>query len=146
MQSRQVLTQHFPGMEVLGSAYPVPPYKVCHQIFGSSCILLERRAWRRTVKLIHDTIVQLLQAFMSKIVMVAQYGTIGALLGGEQLFAALGMPVPELYQQYKDKKTGIVMGVWLLGNALQNQLISTGAFEVFYDGERVSGDSLNLLL
>ncbi|KAK9908239.1 hypothetical protein WJX75_004669 [Coccomyxa subellipsoidea] len=90
-------------MEVLGSAYPVPPYK----------------------------------AFMSKVVMVAQYGTIGALLGGEQLFAALGVPVPELYQQYKDKKTGIVMGVWLLGNALQNQLISTGAFEVFYDGERV---------
>ena len=80
-----------------------------------------------------------LQAFMSKVVAVAQYGSIGVLLGGEQLFGALGVPVPELYQQYKDKRTGIVMGVWLLGNALQNQLVSTGAFEVYYDGQRVSG-------
>ncbi|EIE21618.1 hypothetical protein COCSUDRAFT_56825 [Coccomyxa subellipsoidea C-169] len=76
-------------------------------------------------------------AFMSKVVAVAQYGSIGVLLGGEQLFGALGVPVPELYQQYKDKRTGIVMGVWLLGNALQNQLVSTGAFEVYYDGQRV---------
>ncbi|BDA44855.1 probable thioredoxin reductase-like selenoprotein T [Coccomyxa sp. Obi] len=90
-------------MEVLGTAYPVPPHK----------------------------------AFMAKVMMVAQYGSIGLLLGGEQLFAALGMPVPELYQQYRDKRTGIVLGIWLLGNALQNQLVSTGAFEVYYDGERV---------
>lgn len=29
MQARQVLAQQFPGMEVLGSAYPVPAHKVC---------------------------------------------------------------------------------------------------------------------
>ena len=86
------------------------------------------------------------QAFVAKVMMVAQYGSIGLLLGGEQLFAALGMPIPELYQQYRDKRMGIVMGIWLLGNALQNQLVSTGAFEVYYDGNRVSAQLLHALL
>ena len=68
-----------------------------------------------------------LQAVLSKVVTVAQLGGIGIMLGGEQLFAALGLEAPQLYQQYKDKKFGVIMGCWFLGNALQNQLLATGA-------------------
>lgn len=88
--------------------------------------------------MLSHTVLGVFQAFLGKVLSVAQYGSIGLLLGGEQLFGAMGWPVPEIYQQYKDKRTGIVMGIWLLGNAIQNGLTSTGAFEVFYDGERVS--------
>ena len=49
------------------------------------------------------------------------------MLGGEQLFAALGLEAPQLYHQYKEKKFGVIMGCWFLGNALQNQLLATGA-------------------
>ncbi len=67
----------------------------------------------------------------------AQFGAIGFMLAGEQLCGALGVPVPQIYQQYKDKKSGIVLAIWFLGNALHNGLTSTGAFEVFYDGQLV---------
>ena len=69
-----------------------------------------------------------LQAVLSKVVTVAQLGAIGIMLGGEQLFAALGLEAPQLYHQYKDKKFGVIMGCWFLGNALQNQLSATGAY------------------
>lgn len=32
---------------------------------------------------------------------------------------------------------GTGVGVWFVGNFITNQLISTGAFEVYYDGELV---------
>ena len=92
MSVRQALAQRFPGMEVVGSQYPVAPYK----------------------------------AVLSKVVTVAQLGGIGIMLGGEQLFAALGLEAPQLYHQYKEKKFGVIMGCWFLGNALQNQLLATG--------------------
>jgi hypothetical protein len=34
---------------------------------------------------------------------------------------------------------GAGVGVWFVGNMVSNQLISTGAFEVHYDGRLVSG-------
>lgn len=156
MQARQVLMQQFPDMEVLGTGYPVPPHKVRDRVQTRSLTLQGQKlhllqGWMVLVEgsdvcLEHlcnqhnppDMCLGVPQAFMAKVMTVAQYGSIGLLLGGEQLFPALGMPVPELYQQYRDKRMGIVLGIWLLGNALQNQLVSTGAFEVYYDGERVS--------
>ena len=78
-----------------------------------------------------------MQAFASKALTACQLGSIAAVLGGEQLFGFLGVPTPELYLRYKDRKAAVVMGVWFLGNALQNQLTATGAFEVFYDGHLV---------
>lgn len=48
------------------------------------------------------------------------------------------MEPPELYQQsVAQNKFGYCMGIWLLGNAVNNGLMSTGAFEVYYDGSLV---------
>jgi hypothetical protein len=40
---------------------------------------------------------------------------------------------------------GTGVGVWFVGNMLTNQLISTGAFEVYYDGRLVSWLLLQVL-
>ena len=66
-----------------------------------------------------------------------QFGGIAVVLGGDKIFPALGMEMPQVLVQMREKKMGVVMGIYLLGNALQNQLSATGAFEVFYDGKQV---------
>ncbi len=66
-----------------------------------------------------------------------QFGGIAVVLGGDRIFPALGMEMPQVLAQMHEKKMGVVMGIWLLGNALQNQLSATGAFEVYFDGKQV---------
>ena len=54
----------------------------------------------------------LLQAAVAKLVFYAQLALIAAFLLGERMFAALGVPVPVWYDQWKDKKMGIIMAIW----------------------------------
>ena len=78
-----------------------------------------------------------MQALLARVVMGLQFGGIAAVLAGDKIFPALGMEMPQLLAQMQEKRMGVVMGIWLLGNAAQNQLTSTGAFEIFYDGKKV---------
>ena len=78
-----------------------------------------------------------MQALLARVVMGLQFGGIAAVLAGDKIFPALGLQMPQLLAQMQEKRMGVVMGIWLLGNAAQNQLTSTGAFEVFYDGKKV---------
>lgn len=50
------------------------------------------------------------------------------------------MQPPPIYEQYRDKKMGVIVGVWILGNMVQNGLTQTGAFEIYSNGELVSMD------
>ena len=75
-------------------------------------------------------------------VFIAQLGVIAIMLLGENIFAAVGVPVPVWYDQWKDKKMAIIMATWFLGTMFRNSLISTGAFEVFYDGHQVGATVL----
>jgi hypothetical protein len=106
MQAQQLLQQRFPGMEVVGSTYPVPPAK---------------------------------QALAQGLGLVQMAG-FGFVIFGEKLFESLGYAAPlELYVQHvAGNKFGVGVGIWFVGNFLQNQLLSTGAFEVYYDGTLVS--------
>jgi len=87
-------------------------------------------------------------------------GAIAAALGGEALFPALGMAVPDFVKSMQASKLQTCAIAWFLGNtgalrcwlcvawlerrwregrvantgAVQQNLISTGAFEVYYDG------------
>lgn len=126
------MTQQFPGMEVLGTSYPIPAHKVIS--CSSAILLLPVNSTCRGQMLAPFVMVQ---AAIAKMVTAAQFGAIGFMLAGEQVCGALGVPVPELYQQYKEKKSGIILAIWFLGNALHNQLTATGAFEVYYDGQLV---------
>ena len=79
----------------------------------------------------------------SKLVPVFQVGVMGIVLGGEQIFPMLGlMTPPPWYYSLRANKFGTIASTWLLGNALQSFLQSSGAFEVYCNDELVSGLSL----
>jgi len=75
---------------------------------------------------------------LSKLVPVAQIGVIGVVVAGEQIFPMLGFAAPPpWYFNLRANKFGTVASTWLLGNALQSFLQSSGAFEIYFNGELV---------
>lgn len=82
-------------------------------------------------------ILLLMQAAMARMVMFTQIGVAVVILAGEQIFGALNIPQPQLYLQLREKKMGVLLGAWILGNMIQNSLSATGAFEVYSNGEQV---------
>ncbi|KAK9831372.1 hypothetical protein WJX81_006650 [Elliptochloris bilobata] len=74
---------------------------------------------------------------LARLVTAAQFGVVGVMAFGDQLFPYLEMEPPALYLANRDRRVGVCLGAWLLGNAAHNALTATGAFEVFYDGQLV---------
>lgn len=74
---------------------------------------------------------------LGRVVTFGQIGIAAVMLAGDQIFQALAMPPPPLYLQLREKKTGVLMGTWIVGNMIQNSLSATGAFEVYSNGELV---------
>lgn len=75
---------------------------------------------------------------LSKAVPVVQVGVISVVIGGEQIFPMLGfIATPPWYYSLRSNRFGTIASAWLLGNALQSFLQSTGAFEVYFNGELV---------
>ncbi|KAJ6670750.1 SELENOPROTEIN T [Salix viminalis] len=65
-------------------------------------------------------------------------GVMGIVLGGEQIFPMIGlMAPPPWYYTLRANKFGTIASTWLLGNALQSFLQSSGAFEVYCNDELV---------
>ncbi|KAK9290941.1 hypothetical protein L1049_009121 [Liquidambar formosana] len=82
---------------------------------------------------------------LSKVVPVVQVGIIGIVLAGEHIFPRLGfMTPPPWYFSLRANKFGTISTTWLLGNVIQSFLQSSGAFEVFCNGELVKSCSLAL--
>ena len=57
---------------------------------------------------------------------------------GDYIFQYMGTAPPELYNTFKEKKTYILLGVFLGGNFISQQLTATGAFEILMNGKLVS--------
>mmetsp|Transcript_10295 Transcript_10295/g.37943 ORF Transcript_10295/g.37943 Transcript_10295/m.37943 type:complete len:144 (-) Transcript_10295:344-775(-) len=74
---------------------------------------------------------------MAKAVGYAQMGTIGLTLFGEKLFPLLGVAEPQGFAGLKDNKFQVVLVAWILGNTISQNMMNTGAFEVFYNGEQL---------
>ncbi|XP_027369165.1 selT-like protein isoform X2 [Abrus precatorius] len=75
---------------------------------------------------------------LSKLVPVVQIGVIGVVVAGEHIFPMLGFVAPPpWYYNLRANRFGTIASAWLLGNALQSFLQSTGAFEVYFNGELV---------
>ncbi|XP_059463190.1 selT-like protein [Corylus avellana] len=75
---------------------------------------------------------------LSKVVPVAQFGIIGIIVAGEQIFPRLGYMVPPpWYYSLRANRFGSIASTWLLGNFFQSFLQSSGAFEVYCNGELV---------
>mmetsp|Transcript_18778 Transcript_18778/g.46763 ORF Transcript_18778/g.46763 Transcript_18778/m.46763 type:complete len:150 (-) Transcript_18778:383-832(-) len=76
-----------------------------------------------------------LNVALSKVVGFGTMGAVGATFFGEKIFATLGMPRPEFVASMQANKMGSCMGAWFVGNMLSQNLLNTGAFEVYYNGE-----------
>ncbi|GFQ08181.1 selt-like protein [Phtheirospermum japonicum] len=75
---------------------------------------------------------------LSKVVPIVQFGVIGILMGGEQIFPRLGFAAPpQWYYSMRANRFGSMASIWLLGNFLQSFLQSSGAFEVYCNSELV---------
>ncbi|KAG4966369.1 hypothetical protein AAZX31_14G179900 [Glycine max] len=75
---------------------------------------------------------------LSKLVPVVQIGVIGVVVAGEHIFPMLGFVAPPpWYYNLRANRFGTIASTWLLGNALQSFLQSSGAFEVYFNGELV---------
>ncbi|XP_058110261.1 selT-like protein [Magnolia sinica] len=75
---------------------------------------------------------------LSKVVPIVQVGVIGIVMAGEHIFPRLGfMTPPPWYFTLRANRFGTIASTWLLGNVVQNFLQSSGAFEVYYDGDLV---------
>jgi len=77
------------------------------------------------------------KAVLAKAVTVGQLGITAIALAGDHIFPALGIAPPALYEQYREKKMGVVLISWIVGNMVQNALTATGAFEVYSAGEKL---------
>eukprot|EP00735_Rhodelphis_limneticus_P015228 TRINITY_DN9416_c0_g1::TRINITY_DN9416_c0_g1_i1::g.237::m.237 TRINITY_DN9416_c0_g1::TRINITY_DN9416_c0_g1_i1::g.237 ORF type:complete len:132 (-),score=6.70,sp/Q9STZ2/SELT_ARATH/33.33/7e-17,Rdx/PF10262.4/4.1e-08 TRINITY_DN9416_c0_g1_i1:294-689(-) len=56
---------------------------------------------------------------------------------GDTLFPVMGVTPPSFYQHMKDNKLQTFLASWILGNAGSQAMMSTGAFEIMYDGQIV---------
>ncbi|XP_020233450.1 selT-like protein [Cajanus cajan] len=74
---------------------------------------------------------------LSKVVPVVQTGVIVAIVAGDQIFPRLGMTPPPWYFSLRANKFRSIASTWLLTNFLQSFLQSSGAFEVYCNGELV---------
>lgn len=80
----------------------------------------------------------LLKRLLSKVVPAVQFGIIGIILAGEQIFPRLGFAAPPpWYYSLRSNRFGSIASTWLFGNFIQSFLQSSGAFEVFCNGELV---------
>ncbi|XP_077213659.1 selT-like protein [Tasmannia lanceolata] len=75
---------------------------------------------------------------LSKVIPVVQVGVVGIVMAGEHIFPRLGfMNPPPWYYSLRANRFGTMASTWLLGNVMQSFLQSSGAFEVFCNGELV---------
>ncbi|CAN1276833.1 SelT-like protein [Linum perenne] len=75
---------------------------------------------------------------LGKVVPVFQFGMIGLIMGGEQIFPRLGFATPPAwYYSLRANRFGSIASAWLFGNFAQSFLQSSGAFEVYCNGEMV---------
>jgi len=56
---------------------------------------------------------------------------------GDSISRAFGVTVPEFVDNLKGNKMGSTLGAWFIGNTLSQNMLNTGAFEVYYDGETI---------
>ncbi|KAJ1416230.1 Thioredoxin-like superfamily [Sesbania bispinosa] len=74
---------------------------------------------------------------LSKVIPVVQTGIIIMITAGDQIFPRLGMTPPPLFYSLRANKFRSIASIWLLANFLQSFLQSSGAFEVYCNGELV---------
>ena len=80
----------------------------------------------------------MVQAALASAVTILQAVLVVLAIAGERILPFVNIPIlDQLFAQYKDKRLQVGLGAWILGNLIKTQLSSTGALEVFFDGQLV---------
>ncbi|XP_012699729.1 selT-like protein [Setaria italica] len=74
---------------------------------------------------------------LSKAIPIVQVGAVATIMAGDQIFPRLGMVPPPWYYSLRANRFGTMATIWLFGNFAQSFLQSSGAFEVYCNGELV---------
>uniref|UniRef100_A0A0E0FVB9 SelT-like protein n=1 Tax=Oryza nivara TaxID=4536 RepID=A0A0E0FVB9_ORYNI len=74
---------------------------------------------------------------LSKAVPFLQVGAMATLMAGDQIFPRFGMVPPPWYYSLRANRFGTMATIWLFGNFAQSFLQSSGAFEVYCNGQLV---------
>lgn len=73
-----------------------------------------------------------------QILSVIQMTAIVFFLFAERAAAMMGIQLsPDMARGLSEKRVGLCIGTWIIGNFMKNSLTSTGAFEIFYDGQKI---------
>ena len=62
---------------------------------------------------------------------------IALLFLGPTIFEKLQIQTPAIVNSLLEKKFMVMMAAFVLGNMIKNQLLATGAFEIYFDDELV---------
>ena len=71
--------------------------------------------------------------YIAQLTSMMWIGGILLMLGGSSIFSALGIAEPAFYQYMKENQGMTMVGLFFL-NSMGNSMLSTGAFEIFLDG------------
>jgi selT/selW/selH-like putative selenoprotein len=74
---------------------------------------------------------------LSKAVPLLQFGAMATLMAGDQIFPRFGMVPPPWYYSLRANRFGTMASIWLFGNFAHSFLQSSGAFEVYCNGQLV---------
>ncbi|KAJ0088586.1 hypothetical protein Patl1_31353 [Pistacia atlantica] len=80
----------------------------------------------------------LLQRLLSKVITTFQVGVIVIIMGGEHIFPQLGYITPPPWHYFlRANRYGTISSTWFFGNFIHSYLQSSGAFEVFCNGDLI---------
>lgn len=79
----------------------------------------------------------LLNQYMATLLLYLQFGFVLFIMLGNQIFGYLGLDVPQIYRKIEDNKFMCGIAAFFIGNLVRNQLLTTGAFEIYFDNELV---------
>lgn len=74
---------------------------------------------------------------LSKVLSFVQLALLVVVMGGDFIFPKLGIAPPAIYEWAKERKMMVCMTLWMGGNMLSQNLLSTGAFEVNIGGQTI---------
>jgi len=78
-----------------------------------------------------------LKQLLAKTLFYVRMGLLLIMLTGTKLFDMFGVPVPEWYHSLQENKMMAMVGVFFMGNMVESNLLSSGAFEVSVNGDMV---------
>jgi len=78
-----------------------------------------------------------LNKLLSSLLFYVQLGLIVFIVFGKTICEKLEMPLPALYSKFEDNKFMVCLALYIVGNMVRNQLLATGAFEIYFDNDLV---------